>query len=375
MPTKNKSTKNKQHRRRHANHSTSGRPGRPAIHSVGAAQIRAIEPQYILWRARTIPAEQAVDEWHRLAALLDLYAVENHFGSLDALETVPLASLMDSVVNEFPDSARFLLGLVDRYLHFLAETGHWKRSQGSLSALHILFACGESPLCHRSPLRQSGVVITDPQQLPLVRWAAAVIQGLGEPKPGYPSISTDTGDLVSEVAALESLASVARPRIPELVRAMVLANLISFDGRRALPTPTGNHLVKTGDKDFVDAVRRLMEAYVALLLLEASGLMQDDRPPEHALMLMAFLAHVSETGSIPVSILEINWWTNSVDGAREIAEWLDPLAPGILACLESGLLGSADGNLVAPPLAREVFDTIQARCFAQVPRSIDNTAA
>ncbi|MBP2385262.1 hypothetical protein [Paeniglutamicibacter kerguelensis] len=218
-------------------------------------------------------------------------------------------------------------------------------------------------------------MITDPQQLPLVRWAAAVIQGLGEPKPGYPSISTDTGDLVSEVAALESLASVARPRIPELVRAMVLANLISFDGRRALPTPTGNHLVKTGDKDFVDAVRRLMEAYVALLLLEASGLMQDDRPPEHALMLMAVLAHVSETGSIPVSILEINWWTNSVDGAREIAEWLDPLAPGILACLESGLLGSADGNLVAPPLAREVFDTIQARCFAQVPRSIDNTAA
>lgn len=123
-------TKNKQHRRRHANHSTSGRPGRPAIHSVGAAQIRAIEPQYILWRARTIPAEQAVDEWHRLAALLDLYAVENRFGSLDALETVPLASLMDSVVNAFPDSARFLLGLVDRYLHFLAETGTGNAAKG-----------------------------------------------------------------------------------------------------------------------------------------------------------------------------------------------------------------------------------------------------
>ena len=152
-----------------------------------------LNPSTSCWRARTIPTEQAADEWHRLAAVLDLYAVENHFGSLDALETVPLASLMDSVVNAFPDSARFLLGLVDRYLHFLAETGHWKRSQGDLSALHILFACGESPLCHRSPLRQSGVVITDPQQLPLVRWAAAVIQGLGEPKPGYPSISTDTG--------------------------------------------------------------------------------------------------------------------------------------------------------------------------------------
>ena len=31
---------------------------------------------------------------------------------------------------------------------------------------------------------------------------------------------------------------------------------------------------------------------LALLSLEASGLMQGARPPEHALMLMAFLAHV-----------------------------------------------------------------------------------
>ena len=147
--------------------------------SIGLAQLRALEPRFIRWAAEDSAPSEASQEFSGIGDVLAAYSEEFGFGSVDALDPDAVSELLESVTEHNRTILAEVSFLLDRYLHFLDDSGLWGRGEDEFEAIHSMLANPMSDPGFDVPELDEEEIGAQARELPIVRRAIGMIRWIG----------------------------------------------------------------------------------------------------------------------------------------------------------------------------------------------------
>lgn len=319
--------------------------------SIGLAQMRALEPRYIRWAADDSATAQASQEFSGIGDVLAAYSEEFSFGAVDALDPDAVFELLESVTENNRSILAEVSFLLDRYLHFLDDSGLWGSGDEEFEAIHSMLANPMSDPGFDVPELDDDEVGVQARELPIVRRAMGLISWIGA---GVDV--TQDGELTPEqvleaATALGDAAPDPEGVLPlsTLWESLQETELISVEGNRATATAKGLAILGDDATEFAQVCFDLLIDQLTMLVYGTADVELEESIGD---TMLGFLTAAASEEPPPATALEMDWDDADLRRESEAVEELRVALPYLKAALDAGVLALAGEDMIVPPVVR-----------------------
>ncbi|GAA4360744.1 hypothetical protein [Paeniglutamicibacter cryotolerans] len=319
--------------------------------SIGLAQMRALEPRFIRWASEDSASAEASQEFSGIGDVLAAYSEEFSFGSIDALDPDAVFELLESITEHNRTILAEVSFLLDRYLHFLDDSGLWGSGDENFEAIHSMLANPMSDPGFDVPELDEEEIGAQARELPIVRRAIGMIRWIGTGIDVSEAGDLSPAQLLEAAAALGDEAPDPDGILPlsTLWESLEETELISVEGTRATPTAKGLAILGEDATEFAQVCFDLLIDQLTMLVY---GTADEELEETIGDTMLGFLTAAAGEEPPPATALEMDWDDEAMRQESEAVEELRAALPYLKAARDAGILAMAGEDLIVPPVVR-----------------------